>query len=93
MPPVTAVLACLQVPNERGVATGVVMDHGRGAKQHDGITKALQLTPVQRKTLSWIRERQISKIADLTEARRELNMRVCIKSQQGRSCAQHVWGG
>ena len=41
-----------------------------------GIVKALQLTPVQRQTLGWIRDRQLRKVVALADARRELIMRV-----------------
>ena len=52
------------------------MDRGPTAKRHADIVKALCLTPVQRKMLTWIKERHLNKTAVLADARRELNMRV-----------------
>ncbi len=40
------------------------------------IVEALRLTPVQRQTLAWIRERQLKKMVALADARQELIMRV-----------------
>ncbi len=40
------------------------------------IVKALRLTPVQRQTLAWIRERQLKQMVTLADARQELAMRV-----------------
>ncbi len=50
--------------------------HVPTAKQQEAIVKALRLTPVQRNTLTWIKERQLNKIAALADARRELSMKV-----------------
>ncbi len=66
----------LQEANTVGSRVLALPDRGSTAKRQEDIVKALRLVPVQCKTLTWIKERQLHKIAVLVDARRKLSMRV-----------------
>ena len=54
------------------------------------IAKALRLTPVQRQTLAWIRERQLKKMVALADARQELAMRVRHSTASSSPSTRHA---
>ena len=72
----TAGRTCSQGAEALGGCLPAEVNHVPTAKRQDEIVKTLRLTPVQRKTLTWIRERQFIKLAVIADARRELNMKV-----------------